>query len=62
MGWSYKHRKLRDTLRKQFSDETGRNWRDPCFLAWVEARASTFAQPDPCSATILGDEHDASGL
>ena len=40
MGWTYKHRKLRDQLRKQFTEETGStDYKSPAFEAWLKARS-----------------------
>lgn len=37
MGWTYKHRKLRDTLRAQYTDETGSaDYTSREFKAWVD--------------------------
>ena len=37
MGWTYKHRKMRDKLRKRFTDETGStDYTSPEFAAWVD--------------------------
>lgn len=39
MGWTYKQRKLRDDLRKQWTEETGRvDYGDPAFWEWAKSR------------------------
>lgn len=39
MGWTHKHRKLRDELRKAYTEETGRDdYRDPAFWEWAKAQ------------------------
>lgn len=39
MGWTYKHQKMRDTLRKAYTEATGSDdYRSLAFLEWVNAR------------------------
>lgn len=41
MGWTYKHRKKRDELRKQYTEETGRDdYKSPSFEEWLRARSA----------------------
>lgn len=37
MGWTYKHRKLRDLLRARYLSETEKDdWSDPAFHVWLK--------------------------
>ena len=39
MGWTYKHRKMRDALRRRYTEETGLDdYRSPAFEAWLRAQ------------------------
>lgn len=52
MGFSHKVRKLRDRVRKQYTDETGRSdWKAPEFRRWLiergELEAPSVPQAEP---------------
>ena len=37
MGWTHKHRKLRDHLRKAYTEQTGStDYTPPAFQRWLE--------------------------
>ena len=39
MGWTHKHRKMRDALRKRYTDETGKaDYAAPAFKEWLKAQ------------------------
>ncbi|MCI5109888.1 MAG: hypothetical protein MRY75_04990 [Marivita sp.] len=47
MGWTYSHKKMREALRKTFTDETGLPHTAPEFEAWLKAKGHLPSEAGP---------------